>query len=931
MTELGISGRNPLDEPRVDPQSRLVAGDLWQFPEADDAIDAPCFIHSSWRTGKTWFSLQFRHFPQTQLFYEPFNESLAGMSPAEAVQNGPQSWESGHPGSAAYWREYVPLLRKSGGIRLFRPEMSYDWFFPIGGPAGELRAAELKYLAFLARFARRRRQIPVFAFSRSLGRIIPIRRHFPGKHIVVTRNLWDQWLSYLANRQRGNPYFIDRLASIIVADDPFIEYLHDFYLGAKPVAGGQAVTAPAPCSQNVAKLFPSLSDADLFSIFTALHLYLYLHARIAADLFVDSTRLASDNGYRQAMTCELRELTGLRLSLGDARQRVSLAVADHAVNRDRLESHARIAVSMCGEGQDQVAALRFAEGLLEEIYERRSSQEYFAPLRKEVSLVTTENERLRAVLDERAAALAAAEARAGGAEASLTAVQAEFAALRGQFAQAQQQGEERTAALAQAETEIAELRLRAGALDAATAAAEARAGTAEAGLAEAQSELARRGADEFALRGEIESMRRALRRAERQHDERAAEVEPLRVEVAAQRTALAAAQDHIRGVEARLAEARQESEARRAQPAAAQTKPDHDAAIGTIKAELAALRGEVSAAGQVGHALFTAATVAGAAPQRQKDAMRPALGGLGAALQARAIANGDRARDAKDWRAAARHYKKALARNPANAPCWVQYGHALKESGRLPEAEAAYRRALAYAPDVADTYLQLGHALKLQGDENAAQAAYLRALALDPAMTAAADELVGLGWSPQHLAQLRRLAANPGIARLRATREEADAARDRRDWRAAARLYREYTAADPGAFDIAVQQGHALKELGDLAGAAEAYYRVLDARPQDDDLHLQIGHLEKLRRDYAAAAEHYQKAAELNPRNADARREADALRHRVRELHPGAAPAPTTGPGRADRAQGGPGDGDDLAFLDARAGEIYQQLLSAMG
>lgn len=73
-------------------------------------------------------------------------------------------------------------------------------------------------------------------------------------------------------------------------------------------------------------------------------------------------------------------------------------------------------------------------------------------------------------------------------------------------------------------------------------------------------------------------------------------------------------------------------------------------------------------------------------------------GGLGA------IALGDRARDAGAWEAAVLHYRAALSRNPNNAPIWVQYGHALKESGRLTEAEIAYRHAL----DVADTHLQLG-------------------------------------------------------------------------------------------------------------------------------------------------------------------------------------------------------------------------------
>jgi glycosyltransferase involved in cell wall biosynthesis len=117
----------------------------------------------------------------------------------------------------------------------------------------------------------------------------------------------------------------------------------------------------------------------------------------------------------------------------------------------------------------------------------------------------------------------------------------------------------------------------------------------------------------------------------------------------------------------------------------------------------------------------------------------------------------DRARDAGDWEAAARLYRKALARNPRNPPIWVQYGHALKESGRLAEAEAAYRRALFFQPKAADSELQLGHVLKLQGRTDAAQAAYLRALALEPSLSEVFSELHGLGWEHRPLKALRRL------------------------------------------------------------------------------------------------------------------------------------------------------------------------------
>jgi tetratricopeptide (TPR) repeat protein len=62
------------------------------------------------------------------------------------------------------------------------------------------------------------------------------------------------------------------------------------------------------------------------------------------------------------------------------------------------------------------------------------------------------------------------------------------------------------------------------------------------------------------------------------------------------------------------------------------------------------------------------------------------------------IVEADAARDRGDWKAASRLDEKALRRDPSNAPIWVQYGHALKESDHLVAAERAYERALRLDP-----------------------------------------------------------------------------------------------------------------------------------------------------------------------------------------------------------------------------------------
>ena len=58
------------------------------------------------------------------------------------------------------------------------------------------------------------------------------------------------------------------------------------------------------------------------------------------------------------------------------------------------------------------------------------------------------------------------------------------------------------------------------------------------------------------------------------------------------------------------------------------------------------------------------------------------------------IKAGDQARDARNWLAAADAYGRALKIKPDRADLWVQLGHAKKESGDLPGAEAAYLQSI---------------------------------------------------------------------------------------------------------------------------------------------------------------------------------------------------------------------------------------------
>jgi glycosyltransferase involved in cell wall biosynthesis/tetratricopeptide (TPR) repeat protein len=107
--------------------------------------------------------------------------------------------------------------------------------------------------------------------------------------------------------------------------------------------------------------------------------------------------------------------------------------------------------------------------------------------------------------------------------------------------------------------------------------------------------------------------------------------------------------------------------------------------------------------------------------------------------------------------------------------------------------------------------------------------------------------------------------------------KDADAERDRKNWAAAAALYRQVLVINPLRHDITVQLGHMLKEMGDFDAADQAYRAVLAITPDDADLHLQVGHLRKLQRNFAEARDHYGKALRIAPDNENARLEYDGL------------------------------------------------------
>jgi len=324
----------------------------------------PIFVHSSWRTGSTWFWSKFRQLPSTLAFYEPFAMLLNTVVRTDAVQFDSRSWASGHFDTDPYCLEYVPLIRGSGGVRLFSEPIPYEWFIPEGGLAGKLRPVEQRYLGFLLREAEIRGRTPILGFCRSLGRISAIKRAFGGLNIFLIRNLWSQWTSYVEFRRRGEPFFYETVPLLVNRrDDPFLAALGRHYVECGGGARGHFCAHDLVGTEEGYRVLSSLAEPDAFGMFMGLQLYLYLHAMLAADVVVESTRMAKDAGYRSDIEHCLRDRAGLNLSFADAREprRRAFMFEVEAIDWDGIRKHARAAVQALGGIAEAGASIEAAE------------------------------------------------------------------------------------------------------------------------------------------------------------------------------------------------------------------------------------------------------------------------------------------------------------------------------------------------------------------------------------------------------------------------------------------------------------------------------------------------------------------------------------------------------------------------------------------
>lgn len=268
------------------------------------------FVYSCFRAASTWFWSRLREHRELCCYYEVFNEQLEQLSLADISAVRPENWRSRHPDSGPYLTEFVPLLDTAGGIPGFPVESPLgSRFIGRAGIKGPLERDVEAYLASLIETARASGRMPVITCTRMLGRAAGLRMAFAGTHILLVRNLFEQWNSVYGQLRSGNDYFLRMVFNQLNfgRQDRFFSYLMSMF-------GGHDQECFESWMQD------ENSDA-VFCCYVVSRIYLLLITMRHCDLVVDITGLG-DPRRREETEGALFRLLGVRVDLGNFEQRV---------------------------------------------------------------------------------------------------------------------------------------------------------------------------------------------------------------------------------------------------------------------------------------------------------------------------------------------------------------------------------------------------------------------------------------------------------------------------------------------------------------------------------------------------------------------------------------------------------------------------------
>jgi hypothetical protein len=307
------------------------------------------FLHSSFRVSSTWLWSRFRRADGVVAYYEVFNEALASLTRGQLNSVRHDAWRSKHPVDAGYFLEFLPLLKNEGGVDKFDAAMSFARFIPAEGTRGEISASEQAYLAGLIAHAEGLGRTPVLSATRSLGRLPGISRAFPGLHILIYRNLFQQWCSYSEQCFLNNNYFFETIRRTVEENqhDQLFRYLSDLF----PLGD------------------PAIDNTNYFYCFTLLHLHIYAQVADAADLIVDMNRLSSEAEYRRAIEQQINDRSGISVDLSGARSSIAFSFAPLGKPEElvsQLKAIADLVISTAPSPQGQALATKALAELVEE-------------------------------------------------------------------------------------------------------------------------------------------------------------------------------------------------------------------------------------------------------------------------------------------------------------------------------------------------------------------------------------------------------------------------------------------------------------------------------------------------------------------------------------------------------------------------------------
>ena len=289
------------------------------------------FIHSSFRTSSTWLWQKFRTQQDTLCFYEPHNEFLLHADAETMLSRTPENWASGHPGSAPYFAEYMPLLSEGGIVQGMDPTIPYASYVSPEGPLADITDVNQNYLSLLVDHARSCNKRAVIGCTRSIGRVAGIRRALGGTHIFMYRPLLSQWLSYVEQHDKGESYFLDSMGRIVVQSsghNPFMAALKDRYWIGRD-------------TENNFMGFRDHREAE--TVFLLIHLYFYAYSKMSADFSISTRRLGQSRIYNLFCSSYLSFKSRNRIELSDFRERIHDGYADAGAHikdvRDLLAHH----------------------------------------------------------------------------------------------------------------------------------------------------------------------------------------------------------------------------------------------------------------------------------------------------------------------------------------------------------------------------------------------------------------------------------------------------------------------------------------------------------------------------------------------------------------------------------------------------------------